>query len=572
MINIQNYKLVEMLDIIKNKELTFEELEKEINNLLNSNYVLKNSHYNILKKEIQRAVNNYIKNNSKKITTIKNEILKDENNLSNIEKERLENKIENIKKKMSILNEKFKEEKDKNSKKKETIKIQKKELVLQNERINELDSMIDNYKEKADNDSFIIVDLESEKSNLNKYVKEKETEIQQLKEELIKERSDVFKLGVNNEILKSQIEKFNKNEKVLTKKDVELEKTDNKSAILNLNSFDIKILKFLVTGTSYNDMVIQTGSDIDTIKQSLMKLHKFGYQIKEQFTQNGVRLLLSKEVPIHLINKEIFIEVKNSVKAILISDTHIEENQELMKKLNIIYNYASINDCNYVINVGDISEGCRKKRYDNTPGMIQNQIKYVIDNYPKYENITTFMITGNHDEWAIKDYGINIGQALTENRDDIVLCGYSEGNIMFNNRKFFLHHPNDGTEYSAFNNEDERNNRLKINSKEWDFDILDTMNKVIDVICRGHYHRSFKYDYEGTMVLCLPSVKKNKNINLPGTGSSNFHIIKLFSSNGTDDLDMMKLTYCTINHDKVVQITEEEIEFKRKDKQFVLKK
>ena len=83
-------------------------------------------------------------------------------------------------------------------------------------------------------------------------------------------------------------------------------------------------------------------------------------------------------------------------KILLISDTHIGNKElENYKLINNIYEYAELNNCEYVFHEGDLFEGLDDNRDIN---ILEKQINDFRSNYPK-SKIKTICIQGNHDEW-----------------------------------------------------------------------------------------------------------------------------------------------------------------------------
>ena len=50
---------------------------------------------------------------------------------------------------------------------------------------------------------------------------------------------------------------------------------------------------------------------------------------------------------------------------------------------------------------------------------VDEQAEYIIENYPKREEITTDFIIGNHDNTAIINGGANIGKMIAREREDM---------------------------------------------------------------------------------------------------------------------------------------------------------
>lgn len=134
----------------------------------------------------------------------------------------------------------------------------------------------------------------------------------------------------------------------------------------------------------------------------------------------------------------------------LISDLHIGCAQERLDALNQTYEYCIKNGINIIINAGDLINGRKigpysKNKIDN----YEDQIKYLLKNYPFDKNILNFTCLGNHDIDALQKEGINLATVLHNNRHDIIPLGYAEGIIGIKGEKIVVRHP-----ISVCNNEE----------------------------------------------------------------------------------------------------------------------
>jgi len=72
------------------------------------------------------------------------------------------------------------------------------------------------------------------------------------------------------------------------------------------------------------------------------------------------------------------------------------------------------------------------------------QVKYLCDNYPKYDGIKTAFILGSHDYSFWKKAGHNVGIEIQQKRPDLVYLGMSEGNLRLGTVKVKMVHPSGG--------------------------------------------------------------------------------------------------------------------------------
>lgn len=79
-----------------------------------------------------------------------------------------------------------------------------------------------------------------------------------------------------------------------------------------------------------------------------------------------------------------------------------------------------------IIHAGDISDGYgvyRGQEFEvKCPGQ-DEQVEYVVKNYPKIKGLDTFFITGNHDLRMYEKGGIDIGHSISQQRKDLHYLG-----------------------------------------------------------------------------------------------------------------------------------------------------
>ncbi len=114
-------------------------------------------------------------------------------------------------------------------------------------------------------------------------------------------------------------------------------------------------------------------------------------------------------------------------KALLISDTRLGSKYQQLTRLNDAYLQAHELGYDKVILLGDISEGLYNPKtpyyqtlfLDNTDA----QMGYIITHYPYIEGMTTYFITGDQDRTHTSKNGIDIGRAISEEREDMIYLG-----------------------------------------------------------------------------------------------------------------------------------------------------
>lgn len=130
---------------------------------------------------------------------------------------------------------------------------------------------------------------------------------------------------------------------------------------------------------------------------------------------------------------------ENMFKFVAISDTRIGSKSQQLKILNDIYQKA--NDMGYhtIIHCGNITEGLysSKNEYSESTFLDDSQIQidYITKNYPCFENIKTYFITGVKDQKHLKQNNINIGRRISSARNDLIYLGHGSSIINIDNTK-----------------------------------------------------------------------------------------------------------------------------------------
>lgn len=174
------------------------------------------------------------------------------------------------------------------------------------------------------------------------------------------------------------------------------------------------------------------------------------------------------------------IENSNEFKALLISDTRFGSKYQQLSRVNDAYEQAYKNGYRHVIHLGDITEGLysMKSPYYQTlfANTTEEQVDYVVEHYPYIEGMTTYFITGDQDITHTAANGIDIGRAISRNREDMVYLGNMRCSLNVRNTKILVQHLKIG----AFD-------RAKtISLKPQDFIASMRSEEKVDIILDGH--------------------------------------------------------------------------------------
>ncbi len=132
----------------------------------------------------------------------------------------------------------------------------------------------------------------------------------------------------------------------------------------------------------------------------------------------------------------------------VIGDTHIGSLYERVDALHEFYKLLKKEGIKTVLHAGDMLAGhkvYRGQEFEVYALGFEQQLESLLKNYPN-NGITTFFITGNHDDSYRRDSGINVGKEIK--RKDLVYLGHESARINIGKGKYELLHPSGGTSYA----------------------------------------------------------------------------------------------------------------------------
>jgi predicted phosphodiesterase len=135
-----------------------------------------------------------------------------------------------------------------------------------------------------------------------------------------------------------------------------------------------------------------------------------------------------------------------------VSDTHLCSKWQQLTHLNTLYDIFQREGIRTVYHAGDITEGYHMRKgheYEVFKHGADEQVAYVIQNYPSREGIKTRFITGNHDHSHVKAAGYDIGIRIKMERPDMEYLGMANARINLTpNCVLELNHALDGSAYA----------------------------------------------------------------------------------------------------------------------------
>lgn len=168
------------------------------------------------------------------------------------------------------------------------------------------------------------------------------------------------------------------------------------------------------------------------------QLRNDGINILTKKHDDDIYLLNLGEKENHKNNEILFkTDENNEFKFVVISDTRIGSKSQQLSILNDIYQKAEEQGINTVIHCGNITEGLYSTKNEFSESTFlddsQIQVDYISRNYPKFENIKTYFITGPKDQKHLKQNNINIGRRINNARSDLIYLGQNSANIKIDN-------------------------------------------------------------------------------------------------------------------------------------------
>ena len=142
--------------------------------------------------------------------------------------------------------------------------------------------------------------------------------------------------------------------------------------------------------------------------------------------------------------------IKEHLKLLLISDTHLASKYDRIDILKYLYEEAENKNIDYVLHSGDLVDGKSNRPqhiYELKETSYTGQRDYVIDKYPK-SDIPTYMISGNHDLWWVKQCGADIVKDICNKRDDLHYLGSDCEDLMIGKLRVRLYHGAKGQSYA----------------------------------------------------------------------------------------------------------------------------
>ena len=253
---------------------------------------------------------------------------------------------------------------------------------------------------------------------------------------------------------------------------------------------------------------IPNGSTVEEVCEALnMTELKFGGLVEEFLLRgydikvrevDGEKIVLKKKNK--TINKEIKPDINNltRIRQVWLSDTHLCNEAQQLNLINQVYKEAADRNIDTVLHFGDITDGDYQVRSDHRYELFRlgasRQIEYVVNNYPYVEGITTYFITGNHDDTHNKNGGMEIGPIIERLRPDMKFIGKE--------RAIFRPEESPKTSEEVFHSGGGCASSLSYRPQKY-IDKMEPGEKP-NAVGIGHFHQSYFMSYRNVIALLVP--------------------------------------------------------------------
>ena len=180
---------------------------------------------------------------------------------------------------------------------------------------------------------------------------------------------------------------------------------------------------------------------------------------------------------------------------LVVSDTHLCNIHQQLGICDELYDEAKKRGISTALHVGDIVDGFypNRKAFPHQTFLegFDDQTDYVIDNYPKYDGITTLAISGNHDKTHNFNGGATVLKWVSRMRDDIKYVGIDRADLDLDGIRIRLDHPNDGSSEGLSYASQKSLKRISSGSKP-------------NIYITGHYHKWYEMLYNNVFAYSAP--------------------------------------------------------------------
>lgn len=298
-----------------------------------------------------------------------------------------------------------------------------------------------------------------------------------------------------------------------------------------------RLLQLIIEEKSVNEIANTLNMSNKQVYNHLALIKNKGLEFERKYYSNGeIVYVPKKSLAINCAKDVGLITEANEdlLKFVVISDLHIGSIHERIDLLEKVYDYCIKENIHLIINCGDLIDGMctqHKKKIDN----VYEQADYTLKNYPFDKNILNFIIFGNHDYDALRNYGLNLETLFDSYRHDLVALGYFQNALNIKNDFIVLRHPW------------EKLKKIEYPYSEWN----SKYNKNVFLVLNGHSHKMRAKISSSALSVSIPSLS---NIPCPNEGFfPSFVVMELKFRNGLIEYGSF---HQMIINDKIERISE----------------
>lgn len=272
--------------------------------------------------------------------------------------------------------------------------------------------------------------------------------------------------------------------------------------------------------------VIKHGESLEEVSSRLGLSYEECYGAIELLKASGKTIEIEERDGVLKINKRGNYLKKNirvkpeldsliETKVCILSDTHLGTKESQPHLINKVYEEAYARGIDTVLHCGDLLDGDytqirREQIYQLFLRGFDEQVGYVIDNYPYVKGIKTYFIQGSHDETHLKNGGATPGYWISKTREDMIYLGQDNATITLNGVKIEMDHPGGGS------------SKALSYKPQQAIEGMSSGNKP-KIFLQGHFHKYYYFFYRNVHAFLIPALcaqsqfmRKNKMANIMG--------------------------------------------------------
>lgn len=209
-----------------------------------------------------------------------------------------------------------------------------------------------------------------------------------------------------------------------------------------MNDINLKIIDLIGQNKSIKEIATILKLSEKQLYIRIKQIINYGYNLIPSYSYNSDIYYSFEKKEHHHDKKNINIKLQkedNQFRCLVISDLHIGSSDADIKLIDTVYDYATKNGINIILNCGDSIEGDYTTSSKSLKD-IHSQLEYFIKKHPYDKNINSFMILGNHDYHSLHYEGLDIAKTINNSRYDLIPIGNGQGNVNVKNDSIILFH------------------------------------------------------------------------------------------------------------------------------------